>query len=149
MEDFPVALLFLIFYLVAASSSKKKKASKARSQRQEMRRDITKALRDQLAQAGMDEAFSKAASEEPEVQKACDSRQMHLHEVGQNVFSAAMEGEDPCHVGGHDLLEEDHNVPEQTSECDAFAQDVLRGVIMSEILTRPCERRGMQRKGFR
>ena len=151
MEDFPVALLFLIFYLIAVSSSQKNKKRKpsSRSRRQATRRDIRKALRDQPTQAGMDEAPVQAAAQQPEAQKACDTRQMHLHEVGQNVFSAAVEGEDPCHVGGHDLLEEEHMAAEQTSESDTFAQDVLRGVIMSEILTRPCERRVMQRKGFR
>lgn len=77
---------------------------------------------------------------------SCDQRRMHLHEVSSEQMQYAAEGEDPCHVGS---APEDHEMNEDESEQEIgqFGQDVLRGVIMSEILTRPCER--MMRRGRR
>lgn len=76
-------------------------------------------------------------------------RGIHLHETTQEAMRAAGEGEDPCHAGSAPLPESAvYDSPiyaSQSEEREALAQDVLRGVIMSEILTRPAERRAMKR----
>ena len=87
--------------------------------------------------------------------------------VSQARLSAAGEGEDPCHDGiaeydegagfGEEYVpdaasrETDHSVYDSPifsggdQNREALARQVLSGVIMSEVLTRPAERR-MQRK---
>ena len=60
----------------------------------------------------------------------------------------AGEGEDPCHAGGAPKRPEPDEAYEPTEEearRAAFQSDVLRGVIMSEILTRPGERAAVRR----
>ena len=58
----------------------------------------------------------------------------------------AGEGEDPCHVGA---APERPPMDDETKETDAqraaFESDVLRGVVMSEVLTRPSERAALRR----
>lgn len=77
---------------------------------------------------------------------------IHLHSVSQQVMQAAGEGEDPCHAGGVSGVGEPSPVYDspitggESAQSDALARRVLDGVIMSEILTRPCERRAGQRK---
>ena len=67
---------------------------------------------------------------------------LHLHEVTQERMRSAGEGEDPCHAGGAprpapELAAETAELPTDS----AAARELLRGVILSEILERPCERR--------
>ena len=74
---------------------------------------------------------------------ACDTQRIHLHEATQEQMNLAAEGEDPCHAAGVDPLQTEDDSAMETSaqgEVNPIAQDMLRGVIMSEILTRPCER---------
>lgn len=76
-------------------------------------------------------------------------RGIHLHETTQEAMSAAGEGEDPCHVGTApsrgSAVYDSPIYASQSEDRDALAQDVLHGVIMSEILTRPAERRAVKR----
>lgn len=71
---------------------------------------------------------------------------MRLNQVTQEEMHAAGEGVDPCHTGeaqssgGWELLHDDVQ-----SDDQALARNVLSGVIMSEILERPCERAARQR----
>ena len=155
MSDFNLGdLLSLIIvfavYLTAASSSKKKKGkqkrrSPMRSRAQGEQRDARAKARDAQAQAGFGNVFDQASKPTAKAQERCETRQIHLHEVTQQQFARAGEGEDPCHAGGYSALEEEEFAFSKTEDAEALAQDVLRGVIMSEILTRPQERAALRR----
>jgi len=142
--------LIIVFslYLVAASGRKKKgkKGTHVRERRKPMRTraqgeraDRREAQRDQQTHAGFADAF------EHDERKSCAAQRMHLHEVSQQQFAHAAEGEDPCHAGGAALQEEQSFDLQGDINHEALAQDVLRGVIMSEILTRPHERAALRR----
>ncbi|MBE5798876.1 MAG: hypothetical protein E7321_02880 [Clostridiales bacterium] len=150
MEDFPILFLFLIIYLVAASSGKKKSKRKntMRSRSQGEQADVRARRRDRQTQEGFDAAFAEKSVTRP-AQDACDPRQMHLHKVTQTQMHEAHEGEDPCHVGGIQAQTpvEAGAVWDDEAQMQ-LRQDVLRGVIMSEILMRPDERRALQRKRY-
>ena len=58
----------------------------------------------------------------------------------------AGEGEDPCHAGAApERPPMDDETRETDVQCAAFESDVLRGVVMSEVLTRPSERAALRR----
>ena len=69
---------------------------------------------------------------------------LHLHAATQEQLRAAREGEDPCHAGGAVRPAPERELApaaaEQAQDTGA-ASELLRGVILSEILERPCERR--------
>ena len=94
-------------------------------------------LRTEQANEGFYEAFD--AHQQSEL---CDDQPIHLHEVSQAQMVQAGEGKDPCHAGGYTHGgEPEQEVSAQEDEPKpAWTEDVLRGVIMSEILTRPHER---------
>ena len=76
---------------------------------------------------------------------------LHLHEVTQAQLRDAGEGEDPCHAGRSPRTAQAAQSapggmqPTMQDGTDAeAARELLRGVIMSEILERPCERRARQ-----
>lgn len=130
MEDFPILLIMLIVYLIAAASGGKKKQKKQR--RGPMRPAAQTETRDTHARtrAGQTaQGFSTA------------------FERMQSV--PVPEGEDVCHPRREqDSAQDAGQEPLQEMEAYAPAQDVLRGVIMSEILTRPSERRARNRRGY-
>ncbi|MFR2494948.1 MAG: hypothetical protein ACLTBF_04310 [Christensenellales bacterium] len=73
---------------------------------------------------------------------------IHLHHADEQAMEQAGEGEDPCHAGAAPKRPEPDEAYEPTEEearRAAFQSDVLRGVIMSEILTRPGERAAVRR----
>ena len=160
VEDLAILLITLIIYLVSGVVSRKKKRSAStrrtghrgpmRTQAQGERHDPRAAERTRETEKGFAEAFGQR-----EQHTACEERPLHLHEVTQTAFSLAEEGEDPCHAGGvyeHGFggaatqLESDaEELDANKAEENAIAQDILRGVIMSEILTRPRERMAAQR----
>lgn len=87
-------------------------------------------------------AADTAAAAFPE--EGCETHApgLHLHAVTQERLRSAGEGEDPCHAGGAprpapELAAETAELPTDS----AAARELLRGVILSEILERPCERR--------
>lgn len=148
MEDFPLLVLFFIIYLIAGSSSRKKNKNRqarrgpmrTRSQGEQL--DMRAFLRDMQTKEGFQTAFSEGQdSDEP----SCAQKRMHLHEVTDEQMLHAAEGEDPCHAGGapSPALETEIHPEEEQQE---LAQDVLRGVIMGEILMRPHERAAMRRR---
>ncbi|MBQ7887617.1 MAG: hypothetical protein IJ313_12115 [Clostridia bacterium] len=158
MEDFPLLLLIFIFYLIAGSSKKKKNTkhshSKARSgpmraRSQGEQADNRAQSRDRQTMAGFETAFAGAIDQATDKKHApCEEKPIHLHEVTQAQLRDAVEGDDPCHLGGESMLETvaaDAAWSETDETQEALRQDVLRGVIMSEILMRPQERRAMQR----
>lgn len=77
---------------------------------------------------------------------APEKRGMRLVNIDQERMQAAGEGEDPCHVGAaasrrHEPLQQD----EERAPWRLSAEDVWRGVIMSEVLMRPQERAALRR----
>ena len=143
MDDILSILLVVIFYLVATFSGNKKKA------RQKQKKTI------QSQEIRFDSAFDEEGqpSSEGDVHRAyeenCEQSRIHLHEVTQHQMNEALEGEDPCHAGRAPESQDDamFSYDEEQRQADGIAQDVLRGVIMSEILTRPCQRAAMKRNG--
>ncbi len=77
---------------------------------------------------------------------APEKRGMRLVNIDQERMQAAGEGEDPCHVGAASSRRRE---PLQQGEERALwrlsAEDVWRGVIMSEVLMRPQERAALRR----
>ena len=135
MKDFPILPILLILYVIAVSGGRKKKANKqrqrpARAASRAQKREDARARTEQTAQ-GFSAAFARERSE------------------------SVPEGEDSCHPAPKreqmqaDLQEhEPEQVTEPSAEPNALAQDVLRGIVMSEILTSPCERRARNRQGY-
>ena len=69
---------------------------------------------------------------------------LHLHAVTQERLRTAGEGEDPCHAGGAVRpAAQREPVPDDAEHAqdNEAARELLRGVILSEILERPCARR--------
>jgi len=65
--------------------------------------------------------------------------------VSDDQMLHAAEGEDPCHAGGVQsaVVLQESEIADETQQD--LAQNVLRSVIMSEVLMRPNERRALQR----
>lgn len=119
-----VFVILLIVYLVAFSAGKKKK------------REPDRAPKKRAARRAGNEAV-RVQAEEPEAKRTAD----RACDMAQETIP---EGEDRCHP---EPMQPRVQVPELLQEApDTLAQDVLRGVVMSEILTRPCERRA--RRGY-
>ena len=147
-------LVLIIFYLLVASSGRKKKGGKKKERREARRMqrsaDFGGAFSGQAAAAS-----ASAVQENPDHfaddrgEGDCERSRIHLHEVSQQQMDDAGEGEDPCHRGSTAAPDapDDFSYDKEDRERSAFAQDVLRGVIMSEILTRPCKRTAGQRNG--
>lgn len=153
MGDILGVILLIVLYGVAASAGKKNKkawekrggmptAQQTRQQAQEKarrkaqrneRREPQRSQREAGARMMTQLEMDLAAQREAD----CGAQRMHLHDTTGAQRDLAAEGEDPCHKGGVRIYAEEEPVAEQRSE---LAQDVLRGVIMSEILTRPAER---------
>ncbi len=116
----------------------RKNATEMQPQSQPMPRE---ALRMEAAGEGDDPCHKGMLGEE--------RASLHANTVTQIQMAEAAEGEDPCHVGSappdthlDDAYSDAHSPIFDTEDADTFAQDVLRGVIMSEILMRPGGRRG-------
>ena len=160
MEDILSLALVFIFYIIAlASDKKRKKKRQARRERAKKQEDIRDLLQEaeELVQDVQSrygaEATRADAQRKPAAQQSCREQRIHLHEATQAQMRFAAEGEDPCHHGEASLLNDETDdvmdSPIYAQETDAdrqqLAQDMLRGVIMSEILTRPCAGRSMQK----
>ena len=151
MEDGWLLIVFFILYLVAGSSGKKKKTrcrpdeaqrSPMRTRAQGEQLDMRVMQRDQQTMEGFGETFVQRHDAQ-----RCEGDRIHLHEVS-DMLSAA-EGEDPCHGGDSAARPDLFDISLEADEAQRqLREDVLRGVIMSEILTRPHERRLRQRKEY-
>lgn len=139
----------LVMVQVAAGGKKKKKGSPNRPpvKKTEARQAATERPEAKTAEE------SARVFERHEAQSGfddpCDSEdapRIHLHQADQQTMEQAGEGEDPCHAGA---APERPPMDDETRETDgqraAFESDVLRGVVMSEVLTRPSERAALRR----
>ena len=150
MEDFPILLVFLLFYLFAGSSGKKKKnrrmaqgnAGPIRTRAQGEQHDRKAVQRDKQTLEGFGSAFEQTTLHD---RIACEGERIHLDEVTQADMQRAAEGEDPCHGGNSAAHLEFESVPEEDEALQGLRADMLRGVVMNEILMRPHERRAVQR----
>ena len=144
MEDFIGIIVLVLIALVSASGKKKKKAEKpARQRRQaEKPRDarFDQAFAQKAAETRSSMQAERQAPGKAEHEADCTRRPLHLHEVTPRQMEAAGEGEDPCHAGYHAPEEPSPIYAPEAAQADFRAQELLRGVIMSEILKRPCER---------
>ena len=135
MRDFPILPILLILYVIAVAGGRKKKTGKQNRQRQRPAR-----------------AASRAQTREERARTRTEQTAQGFSTAFAREQSAPVpEGEDPCHPAPkREQVQTDRQVrePEQETEPDALAQDVLRGIVMSEILTRPCERRARNRQGY-
>ena len=144
MDDMLSIVLVVLFYLVVTFSGSKQKKAKQTARRAARPQDI------QFAGAfDVEGQSSHEGASANQYEADCEQRRIHLHEVTQQQMHEAFEGEDPCHAGqAPEICEEAvFSYDEEQVQADGFAQDVLRGVIMSEILTRPCQRAAMKRNG--
>ena len=151
MEDF-IGIIVLVLIVLVSASGKKKKAEKPARQRKQAEKP-----RD----ARFDQAFAKRQAEELKKlaerpapgegmrEADCDKRPLHLHQVSQQQMAQAGEGEDPCHAGSHAPEELSSVYEPQPVQVDLRGQELVRGVIMSEILKRPCERMAERHNGRR
>ena len=145
-----VAAIFVMVQVAAGGKKKKKKGSPNRP-------PVKKNEAKQAAPTDRPEAKTAEESarvfERHEAQSGfddpCDSEdapRIHLHQADQQAMEQAGEGEDPCHAGA---APERPPMDDETKETDvqraAFESDVLRGVVMSEVLTRPSERAALRR----
>ena len=147
-----VAALFVMVQVAAGGKKKKKKGSPNRP-------PVKKTEARQAAPTERPEAKTAEESahvfERHEAQSGfddpCDSEdapRIHLHQADQQTMEQAGEGEDPCHAGAAPkrlTQEEEDESAGKDEQRAAFQSDVLRGVIMSEILTRPGERAAVRR----
>lgn len=144
-----VAALLVMVQVAAGGKKKKKKGSLNRPpvKKTEARQAATERPEAQTAEE------SARVFERHEAQSGfddpCDSEdapRIHLHQADQQTMEQAGEGEDPCHAGA---APERPPMDDETKETDvqraAFESDVLRGVVMSEVLTRPSERAALRR----
>ena len=145
MEDFPLLILFFIIYLIAGSAGRKKRKGAAarsgpmRARSQGEQRDSRANLKDVQTREGFQTAFTEKPAE---AEQNCDLRRIHLHSVTNEELLDASEGEDPCHAGG--VFDEPAQKEDDLSDVQQVP-DIVNGVIMSEILMRPHERRALQR----
>ena len=147
MEDLLGLVVIVLYFILSAFSAKKKKADRARANTAQQKNRET---------VQFEQAFERAAPSYAEQTKIHEKAAYEgsTRATGMDAEPAG-EGEDPCHVVRSAFEEEldeaspiENSLIFDTEDPDAFARDVLRGVIMSEILTRPQDRRrcaGMKR----
>ena len=145
-----VAALFVMVQVAAGGKKKKKKGGLNRS-------PVKKTEARQGAPTEQPEAKTAEESarvfERHEAQSGfddpCDSEdapRIHLHQADQQTMEQAGEGEAPCHAGAApERPPMDDETREEDVQRAAFESDVLRGVVMSEVLTRPSERAALRR----
>lgn len=144
-----VAALFVMVQVAAGGKKKKKKGSPNRPpvKKTEVRQGVTERPEAKTAEE------SARVFERHEAQSGfddpCDSEdapRIHLHQADQQTMEQAGEGEDPCHAGAApERPPMDDETREENVQRAAFESDVLRGVVMSEVLTRPSERAALRR----
>lgn len=143
-------LIFVVIYLVATISEKTKKRKKKAEEKAKQTVLPTQAF--ESGENEEDDLSEEQPAEEMIFDDPCKQEEqppIHLHQVTEQQFEAAQEGEDPCHAGGAVTMRLEHHDEEHMTETDAenMRQDseILRGVIMSEVLMRPAERTALRR----
>ena len=146
MDDLVVVVL-IVFAVFNAVRNGKKKKKKGQSAGPALSAKQKRAAAQKDRQADFSAAFARShesAESEAKTKAAKDERLhgpgVHLHDVTQEQMNLAQEGEDPCHAGSAPVAMPEEAAPANPLR-EAMADDLLRGVVMSEILTRPCQRK--------
>ena len=145
-----VAAFFVIVEVIAVGKKKKKRpAAKLHESKRAAPPEMPQNQADETARERA--RVFEQADEADEFDDPCEQEaepRIHLHHADEQAMEQAGEGEDPCHVGAAPkrLPLDDGDEPEALDEQHAaFQSDVLRGIIMSEVLTRPNERAALRR----
>ena len=142
-----VAAFFVIVDVLAVGKKKKKHpAAKLHEPKRAAPPETTQKQADETARERA-RVFEQADKFDDPCEQEAEPR-IHLHHADEQAMEQAGEGEDPCHVGAAPKRPEPDEAYEPTEEearRTAFQSDVLRGVIMSEILMRPGERAAVRR----
>ncbi|MFR2150137.1 MAG: hypothetical protein ACLS7Z_06160 [Christensenellales bacterium] len=141
------AALFVIVEVIAVGKKKKKRpAAKLHEPKRAAPPETTQKQADETARERA-RVFEQADKFDDPCEQEAEPR-IHLHHADEQAMEQAGEGEDPCHAGAAPKRPEPDEAYEPTEEearRAAFQSDVLRGVIMSEILMRPGERAAVRR----
>ena len=140
-----VAAFFVIVEVIAVGKKKKKRpAAKLHEPKRAAPPETTQKQADETARERA-RVFEQADEFDDPCEQEAEPR-IHLHHADEQAMEQAGEGEDPCHAGA---APETPPMDDETRETDvqraAFESDVLRGVVMSEVLTRPSERAALRR----
>ena len=171
LEDLLSVIVFVLYLVAVTAAGKNKKNKKKQQRRTQSRMPQFEQAFEQVFESisasvrngkEKDAAAPAAAVDEPEGTDPCHESMLgkarpsiRYNSVSQIEMHEAGEGEDPCHVldARDDLREEDSPVYRSSifnaEDSEAFANDIVRGVIMSEVLKRPSERQsvlGMKRR---
>lgn len=141
-----VAALFVIVEVIAVGKKKKRPAAKLHEPKRAAPPETTQNQADETARERA-RVFEQADEFDDPCEQEAEPR-IHLHHADEQAMEQAGEGEDPCHAGAAPKRPEPDEAYEPTEEearRAAFQSDVLRGVIMSEILMRPGERAAVRR----
>ena len=141
-----VAAFFVIVEVIAVGKKKKRPAAKLHEPKRAAPPEATQKQADETARERA-RVFEQADKFDDPCEQEAEPR-IHLHHADEQAREQAGEGEDPCHAGAAPKRLEPDEAYEPTEEearRAAFQSDVLRGVIMSEILTRPGERAAVRR----
>ena len=144
------AALFVIVEVIAVGKKKKKRpAVKLHEPKRAAPPEMPQNQADETARARA--RVFEQADEADKFDDPCEQEaepRIHLHHADEQAMEQAGEGEDPCDAGAAPKRPEPDEAYEPTEEearRAAFQSDVLRGVIMSEILMRPGERAAVRR----
>lgn len=142
-----VAALFVIVEVIAVGKKKKKRpAAKPHEPKRAAPPEMPQNQADETARERA-RVFEQADEFDDPCEQEAEPR-IHLHHADEQAMEQAGEGEDPCHAGAAPKRPEPDETYEPTEEearRAAFQSDVMRGGIMSEILTRPGERAAVRR----
>ena len=141
-----VAALFVIVEVIAVGKKKKRPAAKLHEPKRAAPPEMPQNQADETARERA-RVFEQADELDDPCEQEAEPR-IHLHHADEQAMEQVGEGEDPCHAGAAPKRPEPDEAYEPTEEearRAAFQSDVLRGVIMSEILTRPGERAAVRR----
>ena len=142
-----VAALFVIVEVIAVGKKKKKRpAAKLHEPKRAAPPETPQKQADETARERA-RVFEQADEFDDPCEQEAEPR-IHLHHADEQAMEQAGEGEDPCHAGAAPKRpepDEAYEPMEEDARRAAFQSDVLRGVIMSEILTRPGERAAVRR----
>lgn len=140
-----VAAFFVIVEVIAVGKKKKKRpAAKLHEPKRAAPPETTQKQADETARERA-RVFEQADEFDDPCEQEAEPR-IHLHHADEQAMEQAGEGEDPCHVGAApETPPMDDETRKEDGQRAAFESDVLRGVVMSEVLTRPSERAALRR----
>ena len=141
----PIVFWIVIFSLISGNAKKQRKQRMARRQMEAMRERAARPEPEQIAMTMEEAEPFFGEGEDPcheHMLRPAKTRAQALT-VSPEELAEAGEGDDPCHPAQPTAAE---TTREETMEApNPWQSDLVRGVVMSEILTRPQERRAMQR----